>query len=300
MAGHSGIVTPEAVVLEFETAGLASRMLAGMIDLALQAGLLLVLGIAAGLLSEMGVDLGGLGAAVIYILLFLLIFGYPAGFETLWRGRTLGKAALGLRVVTVEGGPVRFRHAAIRSILGLVDKYLFTGVVGIISLLATRRNQRLGDLVAGTIVLRERSGARAPTAVSFVAPPGLEGYVGSLDVTGLDHRDYAAVRSFLLRASTLSPSSRYGLANQLATPLVQRLRTAPPPGVHPELFLACVAAAYQREGRRRPSTAHFASVWSEPGRAGAAAAGPVGPAAGRGAPAPTGPPAEAGGFVAPA
>ncbi|MBW3555687.1 MAG: RDD family protein [Actinobacteria bacterium] len=264
-----------------------------MIDLAIQGTLLFVVGIAAGVLSEIGVDFGGLGAALLYVTLFLILFGYPAALETLWRGRTVGKAAMGLRVVTVEGGPVRFRHAAIRAILGLVDKYLLTGAIGIISVLLTRRNQRLGDLVAGTIVLRERSGARAPTAVSFAPPPGLEDYVASLDVAGLDHRDYAAVRSFLLRATSLSPSSRYSLANRLALPLLQRLRTAPPQGVHPELFLVCVAAAYQSAGRRRATGTGFASVWSDPhlgtGGAGGGGAGvpPIEPAAGGGFVAPT-------------
>ncbi|MBW3614066.1 MAG: RDD family protein [Actinobacteria bacterium] len=294
MAAPSGIVTPEAVVLEFETAGLASRMLAAMIDLAILGTLLFVLAIAAGVLSEIGVDFGGFGAALLYVSLFLIIFGYPAALETLWRGRTVGKAAMGLRVVTVEGGPVRFRHAAIRAILGLLDKYLLTGAVGIISVLLTRRNQRLGDLVAGTMVLRERSGASAPTAVSFAAPPGLEDYVGSLDVAGLDHRDYAAVRSFLLRATSLSLSSRHALANQLAVPLLQRLRTAPPQGVHPELFLACVAAAYQQAGRRRATGGGFASVWSDP-PLGAGSAGGIGGGASVG----TTQPADAGGFVAP-
>ena len=289
MAEPPGIVTPEAVVLEFETAGVASRMLAGMVDLAIQGVLMLGLGIAAGVLSEIGLDLGGVGAALIYVSFFLILFGYPAALETLWRGRTVGKAAMGLRVVTLEGAPVRFRHAAIRAILGLLDKYLVTGVVGIVSLLLTRRNQRLGDLVAGTIVLRERSGARPPTAVSFSAPQGLEGYVGSLDVAGLDHGGYAAVRSFLLRASSLSPSSRYTLAHQLAAPLAQRLGAAPPEGLHPELFLACVAAAYQREGRRRPKAPPFTSVWSHPT-----------PSAGTAQAVPAGPPAEAGGFAAPA
>jgi uncharacterized RDD family membrane protein YckC len=231
-------------------------------------------------LGELGVDVGGFGAAFLYVMLFLLVFGYPAAFETMWRGRTPGKAALGLRVVTVEGAPIRFRHAAIRAILGIVDKYLFTGMVGVVSVLVTRRNQRVGDLVAGTIVLRERSGAKAPSAVRFDPPRGLEAFVGSLDVARLGHEDYGTIRSFLLRAPSLSPAARQHLAAQLAAPLVDRLRATPPPGVPPEAFLACVAAAHQqRNAPAAPVVPAFSSVWSspEPSFAPPKAGGPAGP-----------------------
>ena len=192
------------------------------------------------------------------------MFAYPAAFETLWRGRTPGKALLGLRVVTVEGGPIRFRHAAIRAILGAFDKYLGSGLVGVVAVLLTRRNQRMGDLVAGTIVLRERSGARAPSAVRFTAPPGLEAYVASLDVARLGHEDYGTVRSFLLRAPSLSPAARAHLASQLAGPIAARLSAAPPAGLPAEVFLVCVAAAHQQRNAAPSSTPAFTSVWSEP------------------------------------
>lgn len=265
MRRPSGIVTPEAVVLDFETAGLASRLLAATLDAVIELVILFGALFAFFGLSELGVDLSGGAVALLYLLVFMLIFVYPTAFETLWRGRTPGKAALGLRVVTVEGAPVRFRHAAIRAILGLLDKFLLYGLVGVISLLLTRRNQRLGDLVAGTIVLRERSGAKAPSAVVFAAPRGLEGYVASLDVSGLGHGDYAAVRSFLLRAGGLTPEARAPLAAELATPLVARLRTTPPAGVAAETFLACVAAAYQqRNGGPAAARPAYSSVWADP------------------------------------
>ena len=260
-----GIVTPEAVMLDFETAGLASRLLSGFVDAVIQALILFVVLFAAFGLSEVGVDVGGLGAAFLYVLFFLVVFGYPTLFETLWRGRTPGKAALGLRVVTIEGGPIRFRHAAIRAILGVFDKYVGSGLVGVVSVLLTRRNQRLGDLVGGTIVLRERSGARAPAAVRFSPPPGLEPFVASLDVARLGHEDYGTVRSFLLRAASLSPAARSHLATQLASPIAARLSTTPPPGLPAEVFLVCVAAAHQqRNAPAAPGGEGFASVWSAP------------------------------------
>lgn len=260
-----GIVTPEAVVLEFETAGIASRFLASVIDIAVQFVLLIGVLIGAAVVARAVAGLGGLAAAALYLVLFLIVFGYPAAFETLWRGRTLGKAALGLRVVTVEGAPIRFRHAAIRSIFQLIDKFLSSGSVGVLAMLFTRRNQRLGDLVAGTMVLRERTGLRAPSAVTFAPPPGLEAYCASLDVTGLGHEDYGAVRSFLVRAHGLAPHVRAELASQLAVPLAQRMRAVPLPNMLPEVFLGCVAAAYQaRAGGARRTAPAFQSVWSDP------------------------------------
>lgn len=261
----AGIVTPEAVVLEFETAGIGSRVLAGLIDLAVQGAALVAILLGIGTLASTGFDAGGVGAAIIYVLVFLVVFGYPAAFETMWRGRTLGKAAMGLRVVTVEGAPIRFRHAAVRSIFTLVDWLATQGVVGITALLLTKRNQRVGDLVAGTIVLRERVASnRSSAPVQFVAPAGLDAYTASLATGAIGHEEYGSIRSFLLRAGSLPPHVRSDLANQLAHPLVARLRTTVPPGVSPEVFLICVAAAYQRRmasvaGR---NAAGFSSVWS--------------------------------------
>ncbi|MGH9150226.1 MAG: RDD family protein, partial [Acidimicrobiales bacterium] len=238
MAQPPGIVTPEAVVLQFETGGVSSRLLAGLIDTAIQFALVAAFFAAFGGAASMGLDAGGLGTAMVLVAMFLILFGYPVVLETFWRGRTVGKAALGLRVVTVEGAPVRFRHAAIRSVMGLLDKWLLYGVVGLLAILLSGRNQRLGDLVAGTIVLRERSGAGTPRAVAFPVPFGLEAYTATLDPAGVGADEYAALRSFLLRAPALRPEVARPLARQLADPLVARLHTVPPPGVGPELFMA--------------------------------------------------------------
>src|SRR5205085_2319542 len=201
--------------------------------------------------------------------------------ETLWRGRTLGKAAMGLRVVTTEGGPVRFRHAAIRAALGMVDFFATSGAAAVISVLATRNNQRLGDLVAGTMVLRERTGLPPPQAAEFTVPAGLESYAASLDVSGMTADDYAAVRAFLLRAPGLDYRVRYQLALGLADPLSDRVRPMPPAGVHPAWWLICVAAVYQQRTAPRPPT-----PWS-PATAPPPAPPPLTPPAPAPAPAPT-------------
>src|SRR5438552_3762494 len=237
------MVTPEAVPLELETAGLPSRMLARLIDSLIESAVFFALIVGGAAVADFP---GGVMLALFFLLVFLLFFGYPIAFETLWRGRTPGKAALGLRVVTIEGGPERFRHAAIRAVLALFEVFALSGAIAIITVLVSRRNQRLGDMAAGTVVLRERTGLRAPVSVAFPVPPGLEAYTDSLDTAAMAADDYAAVRAFLLRAPSLPYAVRADLALRLAHPLSSKLRPEPPPGLHPEGYRACLAAAYQR------------------------------------------------------
>ena len=242
-----GIVTPEAVVLEFDTGGAGSRVLAELIDLTLQITALLVIVIAASaVVGNVAPSLAWVAVVVFVLAGFLVLIGYPVAMETLWNGRTLGKAALGLRVVTVEGGPIRFRHAAIRGMIGLGELWALSGVPALVCIILSKRNQRLGDMVAGTLVLRERFASKRPVAVHFPAPPGMEAYVGSLDVGTLTTAQYGAVRSFLVRVGDLAPAARAAMAVRLANPVADRLHHRPPPMVGPELFLVCVAAAYQQ------------------------------------------------------
>jgi len=268
-SGDGTIVTPEAVRLDFEAANVGSRFVALGIDLLLQGSTVFLLVLASSLVVA-GAGLGvpdWVGVTLVLLLIFAVFWGYPVVMETAWRGRTLGKAAMGLRVVTVEGAPIGFRHAAVRAALTIVDFYATSGVAALLSALLTPRHQRLGDLVAGTLVVRERTGAGAPAAVRFAIPPGAEAYAGTLDVSGLRAGDYATVRSFLLRAPQLAPRVRADLAARVAAPLADRMRHSPPPGVTPEVFLTCVAARYQRRGEGPGWTA--ATVPAGPGRPGA-------------------------------
>ena len=243
-----GVVTPEAVVLEFETASVASRSLAQALDMVVRVGLLYVVVLVAGFLSAGA----GTTPAIVVLIIggFLILFGYPVLLETRWNGQTIGKRALGLRVVTIEGSPVGFRHAAIRSLLSVVDFYLPPiGVSATVVSLLNRRNQRLGDLFAGTIVLRERTGAAFPVPVSFPPLPGLELYARSLDVGGVTPEQYAVIRSFLLRVNTLTRGARIHIGTKLANAVAVDMHHQPPAGVGPEQFLVSVAAAYQlRQG----------------------------------------------------
>jgi uncharacterized RDD family membrane protein YckC len=242
-----GIVTPEAVVLDFDTASVGSRTVAELLDVLAQGVALGLVLLALGLVAAGGVAFGETLAVILTLVLALLVVvGYPVAFEALWNGRTPGKAVMGLRVVTVEGGPVRFRHAAIRGIFGLVELWLSFGSIAVVSILSSRRDQRVGDLAAGTLVLRERQATGRSQAIAFGPPYGYEGYVTSLDVSGLTSAQYGLIRSFLLRVSELSPHARQAMAVRLANPTAEVLHHRPPPLVGPELFLVCVASAYQR------------------------------------------------------
>ncbi|HUW01242.1 MAG TPA: RDD family protein [Acidimicrobiales bacterium] len=250
MNDRRGIVTPEGVLLEFDEAGIGSRTLAMTLDLTVQFialfTLLFMLGLAAGSSSIPE----SVAIIIVVTAVLAVLIGYPVVMETVTRGRTLGKMALGLRVVTVEGAPVQFRHGFIRGTLGLVDFWvpLPVGVVAMWMVLVTRRSQRLGDLVAGTIVVRERQATTDMSSFSFPPPQGCEGYVASLDVATLGDERYALIRSFLLRVWDFSPDARYATSVKLATGVAAHLHHTPPQ-IHPELFLASVAAAYQARQR---------------------------------------------------
>jgi uncharacterized RDD family membrane protein YckC len=259
-----GIVTPEAVVLDFETASVGSRALAQAVDVLVRLGLLIVL----SFLIQAVYAVAGQTVAIIIAVVggFLILFGYPVLMEVRWNGQTVGKRALNLRVVTVEGAPVGIRHAAVRAMLAVVDFVAVPiGLIATVSVLLSRRNQRLGDLLAGTIVLREGTGAAFPVPVSFPPLPGYEGYARSLDVGGIRPEQYALLRSFLIRVNELTPDARAHLAGRLAVPLARSMHHTPPPGVHHEAFLVSVAAAYQlRQGGPPVPLPPWLSPWGQP------------------------------------
>jgi uncharacterized RDD family membrane protein YckC len=206
------ITTPEGVDVELVLAGLGSRFLAGMLDLTIEVALLVALFLIAGALDARGVVI-----AAFLVLLFLLLFGYFVLFEVLNRGRTPGKAAAGLRVVRTDGGPVGFVTSATRNLLRLVDGWdLLTIVlcpVGITSVVATRHDQRLGDLAAGTVVVRERFVPVPPPV-----PPGPPVDLARIpwDVSAVGPEEVALLRRFLDRRGGLEPAARIHLAAELA------------------------------------------------------------------------------------
>jgi len=238
-----GIVTPEAVVLDVETAGVASRVFAGMLDLLVQLAILFA---GAMMLSVFGF-VGSSTNLLTTLLTALVVMGYPLISETLMRGRTIGKRAMGLRAVTVEGSPIRLRHALLRMMGGLVDRFLPPlGVTGMLFVLGTARHQRVGDLLAGTIVIRDPDRTPLPAAVWFPVPPGCEAFAATIDPTAMTDEQYTVIRSFLMRNRELSIEARYALAADLAQRAATTLRHAGYANVHPEAYLLCVISRYQR------------------------------------------------------
>lgn len=248
---YQGVVTPEAVVLELETAGVGSRTAAALIDVVVRtaASVAFYLALFAFYSVAGGNGPYWLGVTILILSMFMLTVGYSVVFETFWNGRTPGKAALGLRVVTTEGGPIRFRHAAIRGAVGVIEIALFSGGIAGLVIALSKRHQRLGDMAAGTLVLRERSAARMPEAIMFDPPPWAQEYAATLDVSTLSNDQYIAVRSFLVRAASLHGDARVALAGHLARRIATHLRVAPPEWLAADVFLVCVAAAYQRRFR---------------------------------------------------
>lgn len=245
-AGHAGIVTPEAVVLDLETAGFASRAAAAAIDLILQLVILfivlLVLGL--GLATNMSASTG---QTVLAFVTFGIIFGYPIVFETGWRGRTPGKAALRLRAVTVDGAPIHLREAILRAMGGIVDRFVPPGgITGVLFVIGTPRHQRVGDLLAGTIVIRDpRQYVPAP-ALWYSPPWGLEEYAEAIDPSPITSEQYTVIRSFLTRVDTLAPAARQTLAMDLADRLARVVDFPRHERVAPEAYLLCVISRYQR------------------------------------------------------
>ena len=251
---RSGIVTPDAVGLDLQIATLGSRGAAYLLDVLLFGAVATLLVIGQLILGASGFVPGWLGIALLLLFAFLWQFGYPIGCETLARGRTPGKAAMGLRVVTVEGAPVGLRHATVRATVGLVELLGTGGAIAVLSSFASPRSQRLGDMAAGTLVIRERGGGATPTVETFTAPPGLEAYTARLDVSGLRASDYATLRETLRRAGELPPAVRAELTSDLARRFVGKVQPPPPASCPAEAFLTCIAAAVQARRSRDLAT----------------------------------------------
>jgi uncharacterized RDD family membrane protein YckC len=244
----SELVTGEAVALELRPARLPSRALAVLLDLAVTVVVYVAVTVA---LVAATASLDEAAQMALLIASFLLVLvGGPIAVETLSHGRSLGKVACGLRVVRDDGGPIRFRHALVRGALGVVELLLTFGVVACIASLVSPRGRRLGDVFAGTLVVRERVPAGQ---AGFVPPPPpwLAGRFSGLDLSAVPDGLWLAVRQYLTRMRQLDPQVGSAMAERLATDLAARTGTPPPYGVPPAMYLAAVLHERQtREARR--------------------------------------------------
>ncbi|MEZ5323223.1 MAG: RDD family protein [Microthrixaceae bacterium] len=237
-----GIVTPEAVVLEFRTAGLATRAWAKLIDVVLLITFASFLTSLLSVLTVTGASVSPtVGIVVSVVSLFVVLLILPAWWESRHVGVTPGKSAVGLRVVTVQGGPIRFRQAFMRHLAGLVE--IPTGIALVVAI-ANRRSQRVGDLAAGTFVILERSVNDTTVPIAFLPPPGLDAFCHALDVSRLDSEQFLLVRNLLLRVGGIETAARVALTERLAS-AIDKVTTPAPPPMTAETFLICVCCAYQ-------------------------------------------------------
>jgi uncharacterized RDD family membrane protein YckC len=239
------IATPEGVDLELTLAGVGSRFTSALVDLAIQLALLAAFAVLFLWVDPVG---GGVGTAIFTVLGFLLFAGYDIVFEVYASGRTPGKRLNGLRVVRDDGSPVAFLTSAVRNVLRLIDILPTLYLVGIVTILVTRRNQRLGDLAAGTLVVRERlaAGTRRWRPDDVTSPSHGPGW-SSWDVSGITREEVAAVRRFLDRRYELTSEARTRLGDELAEALRPRVPGVPDT-VRGETFLEQLAAAKRARG----------------------------------------------------
>lgn len=233
------LVTGEAVALDLPPAGLGLRMVSGLIDVVATL-IILVAVIMVFMVAALQSDAALLTVAYIgtTVTVFVVI---PTAIETLTRGRSLGKLAMGLRAVRDDAGPISFQHALVRALIGYVEIYLTSGVPAFFSALLSARGKRLGDYAAGTYVVRERVRLTLPPPP--LMPPELAQWAATADIADLPVGLSLAIRQFLGRAHQVSPESRHLTAIRLAAAVDRHARPAPPPGTHPEAYLAAVIAA---------------------------------------------------------
>jgi len=232
------IETPERVPLHFALASIGNRFLACAIDHAIQALTILLMAIAFMVVSNFSSLSDEFSnapkwlKAVLILIVFLIVSGYFAFFEWIWNGQTPGKRWLKLRVIREDGRPIIFWEAAVRNLLRTVDMMPAPFYsIGLISVFVSLSDQRIGDMVAGTVVVRERE-AEAPAFSQVFASPVSDqalrrsfrpvDFTAELDV--LTESEIQVVETFLRRRWDLADMARQWMAWRVALPIMYKLR----------------------------------------------------------------------------
>ena len=246
------VVTGDAVVLDVQIAQLPVRALSATIDCTV-VFVAYILGVLLWSMTLIQLDTA-LSAAVLIIFTVLALVGYPIIFETATRGRSLGKMALGLRVVSEDGSPERFRQALFRAMAAIIEIWALAGGPAVICSLLSPKGKRIGDVFAGTVVISERGPRLAPPPLM---PPQLAWWASSLQFSGLGADQAELARQFLSRASQLDTRVRDQMAYRITGEVVAQISPPPPPGAPPQLVLAAVLAERHRRelARLRPPPA---------------------------------------------
>jgi|HubBroStandDraft_1064217.scaffolds.fasta_scaffold04790_6 uncharacterized RDD family membrane protein YckC len=251
------VVTGEAVVLDLAVARFPSRIIAQLLDILIQLPLIAFVDIV--VVSRAARHLNQASAAALLVLGYVLVvIAYPVTFETLSRGKTLGKLAMGIRVVSDDGGPERFRQALIRALSAAFIEIwgfpisLIGMPAGLITSMATAKGKRLGDLFAGTFVIQERAPARPDLAPVFAfVPPPLLDWAQHLELSRLSDQTAATASSYLRRYPALRPAARAQIGAQIATEVAAHVSPPPPPGTPAEAYLTAVLAVRREREQAR-------------------------------------------------
>ena len=241
------LVTGEAVALDLPPAGLGSRIVSGLIDVVVTM-IIFVIAIFVFLTAALRTD-GALIWAAFVATLMTVFLVYPTTIETLTRGKSLGKLALGLRTVRDDAGPITFQHSFVRALIGVVEIYIFTGVPAFFSAMLSSRGKRLGDYAAGTYVVRDR--VRLRLAPPALMPPQLASWARTADMASLPTGLALAVRQYLGRLPAVDPASRVSIGTRLAEQVSDYVAPSPPPGTPPEAYLAAVIASRRERDQAR-------------------------------------------------
>ncbi len=232
------IETPERVPLHFALASIGNRFLACAIDHALQVLTIALMSLAFLTLANFASVSTAVSSApkwlvaVLIVILFLIVSGYFAFFEWIWSGQTPGKRWLKLRVIREDGRPVTFWEATVRNLLRSVDMMPAPFYsIGLISVFSSGRDQRVGDLIAGTVVVRERA-AEAPHFAEVFAVPvsdaALRRAFQPVDFTAslnsLTASEIEVVETFLRRRWDLDQAPRQWMAWRVSIPLMYKIR----------------------------------------------------------------------------
>lgn len=247
------IRTPENVTFEHELAGIGSRALAWAVDVLVMTALVVT---ASQIVVRLADVAGALAMALLLLAVFLVQWWYTALCEWWWNGRTVGKRIVGLRTLDQRGVPIDFMQSVIRNLVRIVDLLPGLYLVGGASALVDRHGRRLGDIAAGTIVVRERK-APAPSVVvppserynSFVDDPSI-----ALAVRRITAPERDVMVSLSLRREELPLAVRRELFTRLATHLEKRLGVARPPFFSEEKYVLNLTAVALGVGSGLPAT----------------------------------------------
>ena len=236
------MVTGEAVALEVVPATVVSRILSGLIDYTAYSvggaiSLFVVMILTINERSEFGDNLAFIRAIISLVILAWIVV-IPLLTELLSRGRSLGRMVTGTRVVRDDGGTVRLRHCLVRTLLAVVEIWLASAVPAVCTSVVSKRGKRLGDMLAGTYVVRDRH--RSSMVPPLLMPPELAGWAAGTDLRALPGGLSLTARTFLQRASSMDAGYRSHLGLDLASQVQAYVSPLPPAGTHPERFLAAV------------------------------------------------------------